>query len=194
MAINLTLTGCPEDCDDVLLLSAIPASQDCTSYPQTLSQVGHLYIRPTGATDPFTNFATTPTVTSGGIDNTEALNAKSKWLVGIGDIAAAEKTITEYPLGKKKTTDRVYTLNFRILNLSAAQYEFLRQLQCGTLGFSFYYADLGDWLFGKVGGLEPDFVTVRFPKGEGKEDKNVAIIVLSWRANGDPIRRVNPHA
>ena len=109
MAINLTLTGCPEDCDDVLLLSAIPASQDCTSYPQTLSQVGHLYIRPTGATDPFTNFATTPTVTSGGIDNTEALNAKSKWLVGIGDIAAAEKTITEYPLGKKKTTDRVYT-------------------------------------------------------------------------------------
>lgn len=194
MAINTTLTGCPADCSGTLLLSAIPALQDCANYPQTLSQIRHLYIRPTGATDPFTNFNTTPTVTSGGIDNTEALNAKSKWLVGIGEIAAAEKTVTDYPLGKRRTTNRLYTLNFRILNLSAEQYEFLRQLQCGTLGFTFYYADLGNWLYGLSGGMEPDFITVRFPKGEGRDDKNVATIVLSWRANGDPIRRVNPHA
>lgn len=188
------LTGCPADCDSINTLPAIPAVQDCPSYPQTLSQIGHLYIMPTGATNPWTNWSTTPTATSGAIDNTEGANAKTKWLVGIGEIPAAEKTVTEYPLLKSKTTDRLYTLTFRVLNLTADQYEFLRQIQCGTLGFTFWYGDIGDWLYGLSGGIVPDFVTVRFPKGEGNTDKNVGVIVLSWRADGDPERRVNPHA
>ena len=194
MAINTTLTSCPDDCADSFNLAAIPASQNCASYPQTLSQVAHLYIRPTGATNPWTNWSTTPTLTSNSIDNTEALNAKTKWLVGIGEIAAPEKTVVEYPLDKRRTTDRLYTLNFRILNLSAAQYNFLRQLQCGTLGFTFWYGDLGDWLYGISAGLTPEFINVQFPKGEGNTDKNEARIILSWKANADAERRVNPHA
>lgn len=188
------LTGCPEDCDTQAQFPAIPAAQDCAAYPQTLSQIGHLYIKPTGATNPWTSWSGTPTATANAIDNTEALNAKTKWLVGIGEIPAPEKTVTEYPLIKSKTTDRLYTLTFRVLNLSDAQYDFLRQLQCGSLGFTFWYGDLGNWLYGLSGGIVPDFVTVRFPKGEGNTDKNVGIIVLSWRADGDPERRVNPLA
>ena len=194
MPTNNMLTGCPADCDETNTLPAIPAAQDCASYPQTLSQIGHLYIMPTGATNPWTNWATTPTLTGGAIDNTEALNAKTKWLVGIGELPAAEKTATEYPLLKSKQTDRLYTMSFRVLNLSDAQYDFLRQIQCGSLGFTFWYGDLGDWLYGLSGGIVPDFVTVSFPKGEGNTDKNVGIIRLSWRADGDPERRVNPHA
>ncbi len=194
MPINTTLTTCPADCDDILLLAAIPAVQDCAAYPQTLSQVGHLYIMPTGATNPWTSWSGTPTLTANSIDNTEALNAKTKWLVGIGEIAAPEKTVVPYPLKKAKTTDRLFTLNFRILNMSAAQYEFLRQIQCGSLGFTFWYADLGDWLYGLTGGLEPEFVNVQFPKPGGNTDKNSATIILSWRANADAERRVNPHA
>jgi hypothetical protein len=187
------LTGCPADCDDLNTLPAIPEEQDCPSYAQSLSQIGHLYIMPTGATNPLTNWAGgSPTATANAIDNTEALNAKTKWLVGIGELPAAEKTTTEYPLLKSKTTDRVYTLTFRVLNLSAAQYAFLRQMQCGSLGFTFWYADLGDWIYGLAGGIVPDFVTVTFPKGEGNTDKNVGVIRLSWKADGDPQRRVNP--
>lgn len=188
------LTGCPADCDAANTLPAIPASQDCAAYPQTLSQIGHLYIMPTGATNPWTNWSTTPTATANAIDNTEALNAKTKWLVGIGELPVPEKTVTEYPLLKSKTTDKLYTLTFRVLNLDAEQYEFLRQLQCGTLGFTFWYGDLGDWLYGLSGGIVPDMVNVRFPKGNGNTDKNVGIIILSWKADGDPERRVNPHA
>lgn len=188
------LTGCPTDCDEVTTLPAIPAVQDCANYPQTLAQIGHLYIMPTGATNPWTSWSGTPTATGGAIDNTEGANAKTKWLVGIGELPASEKTTTEYPLAKSKTTDRLYTLTFRILNLSAAQYAFLRQLQCGTLGFTFWYGDLGAWVYGLSGGIVPDFVTVTFPKGEGNTDKNVGIIRLSWKADGDPERKVNPLA
>lgn len=193
MAINSMLTGCPANCDDDNLLPAIPTEQDCASYPQTLSQIGHLYIMPTGATNPWANWSTTPT-DNAGINNNEALNAASKWLVGIGEIPASEKTTTEYPLLKSKTTDRLYTLTFRVPNLSDSQYAFLRKIQCGTLGFTFWYGDLGNWLYGLANGIVPDFVTVTFPKGNANTDKNVGIIKLSWRANGDPERRVNPLA
>ena len=196
--LNLTAITCPDDCSDVNLLPAIVAEQDCTGYEQTLSQVCDLYILPSATDDIFADWATTPTNvtpdTGVGIDNTNTDNTKSKWLVGIGELPASEKTTTEYPLAKSKTTDRLYTLTFRILNLSAAQYTFLRQLQCGTLGFTFWYGDLGSWLYGLSGGIVPDFVTVTFPKGEGNTDKNVGIIRLSWKADGDPERRVNPLA
>jgi hypothetical protein len=192
--INLTLTGCPTDCDEINTLPAIPEEQACASYEQTLSQIGHLYLMPTGAANPWANWGTTPTAPNGNIDNTEGANAKSKWLVGIGEIPAAEKTQTEYPLRKSKQTDRLYTLTFRVPNLSDALYNFLRKMQCGYLGFTFWYGDLGGWLYGLSAGLVPDFVTVTFPKGEGNADKNVAIIRLSWRATGDPERRANPLA
>ena len=192
--INQTLTSCPADCADTALLLAIPTNQDCASYPLNRSQIARLYIIPSGAPDIFANWSTTPTAVSGAVDNTVTNNTKSKYLAGIGGVAVAEKTVTDYPFRKKRTTDRTYPLTFRMLNLSDDQYAFLRQIQCGTLGFTFYYGDLSDYVYGIAGGLVPDFIDVKFPKGEGNTDKNVAIISLSWKANADPQRKVNPLA
>lgn len=194
MPLNNILTGCPADCDDDNLLPAIDVNQDCTSYPQTLSQVSDLYIIPTAADDIMASWSTTPTAVTDAIDNTIEDNTKAKWLVGIGGIAAPDKTTTDYPKLKRKNDERLYTLTFRVLNLSDAQYNFLRQLQCGWTGFTFYYGDLADYVYGIAGGLVPEFIDVDFPKGEGNSDKNVGILTLQWRADGDPERRVNPLA
>ena len=113
--------------------------------------------------------------------------------VGIGGVAVPEKTVIEYPKRKKRTGDRTYTLSMRILNLSDGQYEFLRLLQCGSTAFTFYYGDLADYVYGKSGGLSPESIDVDFPKGPGNDDRNEAVITLTWIADGDPERRINPH-
>lgn len=186
------LTGCPADCDDVLTFPAIPEEQDCTSYDLLLSQVSDLYIKPNGATNPLGSWSTTPTAVSGAIDNTDTTNAKCKWLVGEGSIGEPTEVIGEYPKRKKKVTERVYQLVFNVKNLVDAQYNFLRAMQCGATDFTFWYGDLADKIFGLSGGIAPEFVTVRFPKGGGKDDKSQATLILEWTADGDPERRTNP--
>lgn len=195
--LNLTAITCPDDCSDVNLLPAIVAEQDCTGYEQTLSQVCDLYILPSATDDIFADWATTPTnvtpASGVGIDNTNTDNTKSKWLVGIGGVAEPEETIDEYPKLQRKVTERLYVLTFRVLNMVQAQYDFLRKLQCGDTSFTFYYGDLGGWVYGIEGGLSPNSVDVDFPHGGGNTDKNQAILTISFRANGDPDRHVNPN-
>lgn len=197
--LNTTLISCPDDCADVNLLPALSAAnQDCTGYTQTLSQVCDLYILPSDTGDIFDNWDTEPIVnaTSGagvGVDNTNADNTKAKWLVGIGGVSESEETITEYPKLQKKVTERLYTLTFRVFNLVAAQYNFLRKLQCGDTSFTFYYGDLGGWIYGIAGGLVPNSVDVDFPHGGGNTDKNVGILTITFRATTDPDRFVNPN-
>ena len=197
--INATLTGCPADCDDELLYPAIPAAQDCPNYEQGRSQISRLYLLPnTMSGDIFASWgstsAATPTYVSFSIDNGNALNAKAKLLVGRGEIGVPDKTLTEYPLLKTRQTDKRYTLLFTYYQLDDTSYEFLRQVQCGALNFKFYYADLAGYVYGIADGLVPDFISIRFPKGNGDTDKNTAVIALSWKATGDPQRRVNPLA
>lgn len=197
--INSTLTGCPADCNDVLLFPAIPANLSCPNYEQGRSQISWLYLLPnTMSGDIFATWgstsAATPSYVAASIDNTNALNAKAKKLGGIGEVGVPEKTELNYPFLKTRRTDKRYTLNFTVYQLDDATYDFLRQVQCGSLNFKFYYADLAGYVYGIADGLVPDFITVRFPKGNGDEDRNTAVISLSWRATGDPQRRANPLA
>jgi hypothetical protein len=196
-----SFTTCPADCDDDNLLPAIPAIQDCPSYAQDRSQVHTLYLMPqvagVSSPDPFTNFATTPTVTALALDNTGTTNVKAKFLVGEGGIAEPTETILEYPMLQEKVTERQYQLVFTVKNLVQAQYDFLLQMQCGNTDITFYYAsgmDANQWVYGKQGGIVPKKVTVSFPKGAGKDDRDSAIIKIDWWASGDPDRRINPYA
>ena len=191
--LNLTSISCPDDCADVNLLPAIAADQDCTGYTQTLSQVCDLYIIPSAAPDIFADWDDPGTIAAvaDSVDNTVADNTKAHWLVGIGGVAEPEETVAEYPKLQRKVTERLYTLTYRVLNLVAAQYNYLRQLQCGDTGFTFYYSDLGGYTYGIEGGLVPNSVDVDFPHGGGNSDKNVGIITITFRANGDPDRRAN---
>jgi hypothetical protein len=194
--IVTSFTTCPADCDDANVLPAILAEQDCPSYEQVHSQIHTLYLRPSGAADPFTNFATTPTATANAIDNTAGDNTKSIELVGEGGIAVPEKVILDYPKLQQRTVERDYPLTFNVKNLSAAQYAFLLQLQCGhTEGLTFYYASgMGatQWLYGIQGGIPVYYIDVDFPKDISKDGRDIATITIRFKAAGDPARRVNP--
>ena len=197
-----SFTTCPANCTDNNLLPAIPAIQACASYNQDRSQVHTLWIRPkvsgTSAADPFTSFATTPTITASAVDNTNADNTKSKFLVGEGGVAEPSEVVLEYPMLEERVTERLYQLVFNIKNLTQTQYDFLLQLQCGNVDFTFYYASgltaTGAWVYGQQGGIVPKKSTVTFPKGIGKDDRDIAIIKIDWLATGDPDRRINPYA
>lgn len=196
-----SFTTCPEDCGDDNLLPAIDAIQDCTSYTQEISQVHTLYLMPqvggTPSADPFTNFATTPTVTASAIDNTGTDNTKAKFLVGDGGVAEPTETVVEYPKLNEKVVERLYELVFNVRNLSDAQYAFLQQMQCGNTDITFYYSSgMGTvvYVYGKQGGIAPRKVTVTFPKGAGRTDRDLATIKIQWLATGDPDRRLDPYA
>lgn len=184
------LTGCPADCDDENLLPAIPAEQDCTSYELLLAQISDLYIQMDGATAPMASWSTTPTAVPGAIDNTEALNAKTKWLAGEGSITVTE-VLGEYPHRKRRITERGYRLEFIVKDMTN-HYDFLRQLQCGSTSMSIWYGDLADYIYGLTGGIPPELVNVLMPTLGGRDDKQQATIVMEWTADGNPERRVNP--
>lgn len=188
------LLSCPADCDIELSYPAISAEQDCTNYDQYLSQISDLYIIPDGAPDIFASWSTTPTLVSGSIDNTVTDNSKAKWLVGIGFVTVPEKINTQYPKGKMKVTKRTYTMSFKVLNTSAAQRELLRKFQCGSTDFTFYYGDRADFAFGKSGGLVPKSIDADLPQEGDEDSKQYGTITITWEANADAERRINPAA
>jgi len=181
---------CPSDCDTDVQLPAIADEQNCTTYDITLSQVRDLYIIPTGATFPM-DWAG-GTAVAGAIDNSVTDNTKTKHLVGIGGVAEPEETIDQYPDGKTRVTKADYSLVMRILQLDDQNYEFLRAMQCGWTGFTILYGDRADKIFGKDGGIVIKSVRVVFPKGDGEDDRNHAVITIVWEAKGDPERKTNP--
>lgn len=195
MADNVSLITCPADCATDNVWPAIPAEQDCASYEQTRSQVSDLIIIPTGAADVFEDWAgdiPTPTYANDTIDNTTADNSTAHILTGIGGVADPEELILNYPKLQQQVTERTYTLTYRIVNLSNAQYDYLLKMQCGALNFTFYYCDLGGYVYGVDGGLVPYSVDVDMPHGGGNDDRAFADIIITWKAKGDPDRGTTP--
>lgn len=195
MADNISLINCPADCATDNVWPAIPAEQDCASYEQTRSQVSDLIIIPTGAADVFEDWAgdiPTPTYANDTIDNTTADNSTAHILTGIGGVADPEELILNYPKLQQQVTERTYTLTHRIVNLSNAQYDYLLKMQCGALNFTFYYCDLGGYVYGVDGGLVPYSVDVDMPHGGGNDDRAFADIIITWKAKGDPDRGTTP--
>lgn len=189
---DLFSIDCP-DCGDDFFLPAIEADQNC-SFDLNESQVCDVYMQPKGAPNPF-DFSQNPaTATPDAIDNTATDNSKTKWLVGEGGVAAPEKNVVQLPKLREKISKRTYSLTFVVKNLSDEMYDFLRHLQCGWTGFTFYYATLSGRLFGRDGGIPVKSVDVDLPLGEGREDTEQATLTITWEAKTDPDRRVNPLA
>jgi len=195
MADNISLISCPPDCATDNVWPAIPAEQDCPAYTQSLSQVSDLIIIPDGAADVFDDWAgdnPTQVYTNDTIDNTTADNSTAHILTGIGGVAEPEELILPYPKLQEVVVERTYTLTHRIVNLSNTMYDFLLKMQCGDLNFTFYYCDLGGYVYGIDGGLVPYSVDVDMPHGSGGDDRAFADIIITWKAAGDPDRGTTP--
>jgi len=200
-SINQFLT-CPEACSDSYLLPALPADPWCVNTPGR-SQIHSVVIAPCGtAAEPFVNDGadTVTLVTPAEIDNDNADNTKSRQLVGIGSVAEHEATEVQLPLRRTAIVERLYTLTHRVPLADDATYNFMKALQCNYLAFRFWYVDMADKLYGTTvvalsttpGGIIPSKVNVQFPKGDGDEDRNYAVLEIQWYANGEPPRYDSP--
>lgn len=190
-----TFLACPADCDTALTLGAIDTNQDCTSYAQKYAQISDLIIKPDAANAPL-NWTGAPTVAAvaGEIDNTNTDGTKSKWLVGEGGIVAPDKVVDEYPKRKTKVNFRTYTLTFNVKNLGDDQYDFLRQLQCGSTDFKIWYANVGGHIFGGANGIDILSIDCDFIYSEDRNAKEIATVTITWESDGDPARGNTPAA
>ena len=182
--MNAFLT-CP-DCDDNFSLGVIDVDQDCTLYDQKFSQVCGLILLPDLGTLPtdWTDAADWAAV----IDNGVISPSKGKYLVGEGEIDAPDEERTDYPKRWQRVTSRLYSVELTVKNLNAAQYDFLRQLQCGWVDFRFWIETVGGRLFGGANGIDPALVTVAFVYSGGRNDKEQAILTIEYESDGDPER------
>lgn len=189
---------CPADCSTEFTYPALDSDQNCVGNVY-LSQITDLWILPNSADDanaPFTDWSSgshTLTANPSGIDNTEVLNAKTKWLTVVGDLPAPEKTVQRVHKRQDVTTNRRYTLNLIVYNLSNAQYAALRQYQCNPTSYTFWYGN-DSHVFGKDTGLIPVGTDVDFPLGAGDTDVEQAVLTIIFEAKVDPERKVNPYA
>lgn len=182
--MNSFLT-CP-DCDDVFALGPIPVDQDCTLYEQKFSQVCGLILLPNTSSLPpdWTDADSWATV----LDNAVTGNGKGRYMVGEGEIQAPDGDLTEYPKRRLRVTSRLYTVDITIKNLSDSQYTFLKQLQCGWVDFRFWIETVGGRLFGGASGIDPSTVDVAFLYSGGRNDKEEAVLTITYESDGDPTR------
>lgn len=195
MADNISLITCPTDCATDNVWPAIPVEQDCPSYEQTLAQVCDLIIVPTIATDIWDDWSgdyPTPAFVLGSIDNTVADNTKAHRMTGIGGVAEPESVVLQYPKLQERIDEETYTLTHRIMNMSNTQNDMLDKLECGALNFTFWYLDLGGYVYGYEGGIVPYSVTVQRPHGAGNDDRLFADIIITWKSTMEPDRGVIP--
>lgn len=193
MALNLFPSLCPSDCS-TLNLPPIDGDQNCTSYDLDYSELTDLWIQPTGAVAPFSAWVPgvyTITPEPANVDNADITNGFSKWLVGAGGVAVPDKTTEELPKRRDRISLRTYTVTFNIPNVSDAMYEFGRAIQCGDVGFTFWYANLTH-VFGSATGICAKSVDCDFPLDEGRDGRIRMIITLTFEAKVDPERRIKP--
>jgi len=200
--INEFLSGLNTDCSTSLTLPALATDPWCEPVPG-LSQIWGVVIAPCASDDAFeiVSPATTPTLTSGVIDNDAVDNAKARLLLGVGGVADHETAVYEGSMLRDFIVDRTYTLTFEIPLGEAKTYDFLRTMQRNFLDFRFWYVDLANLLYGTVlastnttqyGGIRPKMVNVQFPKSNARDGRNTATLSIMWSADVEPPRYPSP--
>ncbi|MFZ7152193.1 MAG: hypothetical protein ACO1HP_00345, partial [Bacteroidota bacterium] len=152
----------------------IDNEQECAAYDQDDSQISDFIIVPLSAPDPFDWTGANPVYVAGTINNAVSSLEYAKRLVGEGGVPVPEKNVVSLARNRKFVARRVYTAPFRVKNMDAGQYDFLRSFQEGWLLFRFYLLTTGGKLVGPPGGIRPTFVDADLPLDSERGGKEFA--------------------
>lgn len=111
-------------------------------------------------------------------------------LTVIADKPAGASIVKDISNGRKITIGKDHTLNFTIDDVSDANYEAMRQMECGG-EYIMRYETLGEKMFGGNEGIKTR-VDVNNVLGRGREEIEVITGVLSWRSKFHPERTTSP--
>lgn len=175
---------CPVDCD--FNLPAV-AFDDCA--PQiAYSEIRRIFIGKKAAAA-FTSWGTAGewlariSETATGANNLRALTV-------IGDKPAATDIVKEISNGRRKVIGKDHVINFTIDDISAANYEFMRALECGG-EFRFWYETEGGFLYGGNEGFVAR-VTMNIVNNRGRDEIETIAGVITWRTKFSPERIISP--
>lgn len=180
--------ACPEGCDDFTMPTFNFA--DCaTAVKEEESEIVHLFLDTvvTNEQSGEKEFSNLPDSVSGAAVGWYGGAAK---LIGIGDMAAPEKTQRVISGRRTKFGLKTYLLNFDIDDVTDENYEAVRKLNCGQeVGFAF--ATIGGRIYGSIIGT----VVAADPIFERGEDTYVRYnIQLQWKAHCPPPMAADPEA
>lgn len=194
--INQFSVVCPTDCTTTLQLPILDAEQNCTPIPKK-SQICDLYIKPNTATvtpvSGWTDGVYTITPEPTNINNADVTGTAVKWLVGEGGVAEPSETVVELAKFVDVVSEREFVLEFVVKNLSDAQYDFGRAIQCGNTDFTFWYSS-PSYTYGSATGIVPTSAKAVFPKGAGRDDVDQMTLRFTFKSITDPDRKANPFA
>lgn len=196
MALTPTAV-CPDDCVTTLLYKAIPADTNCVT--RFSSEIQNIIIQPEGAPIPFTgwaafdNSANLVTLTAGAIDNTNTDNTKCKVLKVIGEESDPDTTEIPGPGFTDIILRERFNPTFQIYNMDWPMYEFLRQLKCNKINYTFWMLT-EDFVFGVENGIVPVRTNVKAPKPSGRDSILIGTLEISYEAKNLLDRVNNPYS
>lgn len=192
-SINYECPACPEVCDEFALppVKSENCPQAVTVKRGEIKRILLAEIDPEDPTKPLNGPAdwTDPAAWATAIDNEGTNTVKS--LFGLGDMPDPTDTFAVIHDGKEALVDRLYTLNFSIVDTNDINYEAARKLQCGG-EYRLWYEDRGNYLYGGPNGIKIELKPPRMPRERGNEaylNINTAIL---WHAFCDPMRVDSP--
>ena len=185
---------CPNDCDTPLAIAVETIDPSCPPAP-TQSEIDTLLLmHPTIGVAP----ADWTVAGAGGwadvIDNSDLTDVKVKQFSVIGSVAEPERTEVEMPSQTTVSVIATYTATFQLRSLPDNIYLYLQKLQCSNIKPTIWYTSLGGYMYGSEGGIQTTSITVNFTKEAGAEAYDGANIIITWRAQTDPVRIDNPLA
>lgn len=111
-------------------------------------------------------------------------------LTVIGDKPAAADVVKEISNGRRVVIGKDHTINFTIDDVSQANYDFMRALECGG-EFRFWYETEGGKMYGGNEGFVAR-VSMNDVLNRGRDEIETIAGVITWRTKFSPERGVSP--
>ena len=112
-------------------------------------------------------------------------------LVVLGDLPPAETEEIEISLGRKIQSPSTFTINFDIDDVSDANYELMRWLECNMIVDMWYSAN--EVLFGGNPGIECT-IQAKYQIERGQKSLQKIVGTVKWESKFSPPRTANPMA
>lgn len=185
--MSLTLPTCPTDCDSILLAADASVCNPKTSF----GQIDTVYMAGNNAAS-FTDWESQDEWDDR-LANTGGDADSIRYLFGIGDMPAPERTKIQISRGRNKYGKSIYSFNFKVDEISDTNYELMRYFQCHPDIKLWYQSQ--EYNYGDNDGIENVTVNAYEVIPESDQEIKYFMFEFSWEAQFPPDRtELNPVA
>lgn len=176
---------CPANCDFTLPVVSFDTCAPTVVY----SEIRRIFIAKKAAA-PFSNWLSATEWLARMSQTSTTGNDYIRPLTVIGDKPAAADVFKEISNGRRVTIGKDHTINFTIDDVTQANYDFMRGLECGG-EFRIWYETEGGFIYGGNEGIVVR-VSANNVLNRGREEIETIVGVFTWRAKFHPERGISP--